>query len=411
MSPISKRLDGVSESATLKLNSMVQAMRASGVDVVNLTAGEPDFNVPEEAKQAVIEALNSNKSKYTPVGGIPELRKLVAEKTNRQQPSLAKLRAWTPEDVIVTNGGKQALINAFFALLDSGDEVIIPSPFWLSYPEMVKLAGGTPRLVRSSFESGFKMTPAQLREAILEGRGRVKMVVLNSPSNPTGVMYSRAELAALGQVLVDLPEASRVWVISDEIYDRITFGQIEFCSFGDACPALRERMITVNGMSKSAAMTGWRIGWTVAPKVVTQAMLTLQGQSTSGINALAQWASVAALKMPESAFSSQVESFRKRRDLTLEILGKAGKLKIVAPQGAFYVFVGVGNYLKPDSSKDSNGAKEDSLAFAERLLEGAKVAVVPGTPFGESEFFRISFALDEKSLRTGCQRIVDFLSG
>jgi aspartate aminotransferase len=401
---LARRLDGVSESATLKLNALVNSMKAKGVDVVNLTAGEPDFAVPPSAKDAVRAALDADRSKYTPSSGIPELREAVARKTNLQQPTLSKSRPWKASDVIVTNGGKQALFNTFMALLDPGDEVLIPSPYWLSYPEMVKIAGGIPKFIAAPYSQGFKITPAQLKAAL---GGRVKMLILNSPSNPTGAMYSRSELEALGRVLLESPGAQGVWVVSDEIYDRIVYndkGDLPFCSFLDAVPALRNRTVTVNGMSKSAAMTGWRIGWSVAPELVTQGMNTLQGQSTSGINALAQWASVAALRIPESEFAPQLESYRRRRDLCLEILRKAPKLEIFPPQGAFYAFLGVGSFLR----KGARG--EDSMGFAERMLEEARVAVVPGTPFGEPEFVRISYASDEKNLREGCSRIVEFLS-
>lgn len=391
---LSNRLEGVSESATLKLNATVQAMKSQGVDVINLTAGEPDFWVPDAAKEAVIEALQANRSKYTPVPGIPELREAVAKKTNAQQSSLSE--PWKASHVVVTNGGKQALFNALMAIVNPGDEVLISTPYWLSYPEMVKIAGGVPRFIHTSFSSGFKIQPAQLKEAL---NPKVKAVILNSPSNPTGVMYSKKEFAALADVLTRAPGAD-LWVISDEIYDRIILGDISFCSFLDAAPALRSRTITVNGMSKSAAMTGWRVGWSVAPENVTQAMITLQGQSTSGINALAQWASVAALKLPESAFASQVESFKKRSNLLLENLKKAAKIEMIRPDGAFYLFVGVGKYLRPG---------EDSIGFAQRLLEEAKVAVVPGTPFGAPEFIRLSFATDEKSIQEGSNRILRYL--
>lgn len=394
---LAKRLEGVSESATLKLNAAVQAMKAQGIDVVNLTAGEPDFNVPEAAKKAVIDALSANRSKYTPAAGIPELRAAVADKTNAQQPEVARVAAWKGADVIITNGGKQALFNAFLALLNPGDEVLIPSPYWLSYPEMVKLAGGIPKFIAAPFSQGFKIHPAQLKAALTP---KVKMIVFNSPSNPTGATYTREEYAALGRVLTENPGAENIWIMSDEIYDRILLGDRPFCSFLSACPELRERTITVNGMSKSAAMTGWRVGWTVAPSAVTQGMITLQGQSTSNVNALAQWASLAALKLPESDFASQVASYRKRRDLCLETLRKSGKIKLFAPEGAFYVFLGIGSCLQPG---------EDSFGFAERLLEKAKVAVVPGTPFGEPEFVRISFATDERSLEEGCRRLVQFV--
>ncbi len=392
---LASRLNGVSESATLKLNAAVQAMKAQGIDVANLTAGEPDFNVPDAAKEAVVESLKLNRSRYTPVPGVIELRNQIVEKTNSQQPELPA--RWKATNVIVTNGGKQALYNTFMALLNPGDEVLIPAPYWLSYPEMVKLAGGTPRFIESKFENDYKITPDQLRSAITP---KTKLIVFNSPSNPTGAMYSKAEYQALGKVLLEDANAKNVMVISDEIYDRITFDPEPFCSFLGACPALQERTITVNGMSKSAAMTGWRIGWSVASEAISQALNTLQGQSTSGINALAQWASIASLKLPESTFASQVQSFRERRDLTLEILKKAGKIDIVKPAGAFYLFLGVGSYLR---------SGEDSFAFAEELLEKAQVAVVPGTPFGAPQSVRISYATDQATLIKGCEKIVEFV--
>lgn len=398
---LSSRLDNVSESATLKLNSAVLAMKAKGIDVINLTAGEPDFPVPQAAKDAVIEALQKDRSKYTPAAGIPELRQAVADKTNRQQPSVAQARPWKPSEVVLTNGGKQAIFNAMLALLNPGDDVLIPSPYWLSYPEMAKLAGAVPKFIHAPYEQGFKITPAQLREG-LKSSPRARLLILNSPSNPTGAMYSREEFAALGQVLLGEPNAAGIWVLSDEIYDRIALGDTRFCSFLDAAPGLRDRSITVNGMSKSAAMTGWRIGWSVAPEALTQGIITIHGQSTSNINALAQWASLAALKLPESEFAGQVATYRRRRDICLEILRKSGKIKVFAPEGAFYVFMGIGAALK---------AGEDSFGFAERLLEAEKVAVVPGTPFGEPSFVRISFATDERSLREGCERIVRFAEG
>lgn len=394
---LARRLDGVSESATLRLNATVQSMKSQGVDIANLTAGEPDFWVPDAAKEAVIEALKANQSKYTPVAGVMELREAIAQKTNRQQPQFTASHPWKAANVVVTNGGKQALFNACMSLLDPGDEVLIPSPYWLSYPEMVKLAGGIPKFISSSFSQGFKIGPAQLKGAL---GPKVKLLILNSPSNPTGAMYSRQEYAALADVLLNTPGAENIWVVSDEIYDRIILDDQPFCSFLDAAPQLRNRTITVNGMSKSAAMTGWRIGWSVASERITQAMLTLQGQSTSGINALAQWASIAALKLPEDFFAPQVERFRKRRNLMMEYLKKAGKLDLGVPAGAFYVFVGIGKYLKPG---------EDSIEFAQKVLEEAKVAVVPGTPFGEPEFIRLSFSTDEKSIQVGCARLVDYL--
>ncbi len=393
---IAKRLDGVSESATLKLNAAAQAMRARGEDVVNLTAGEPDFNVPDASKVAAENAIRSNKSKYTPVPGIQELRERVAKKTNAQQPSVAKTQPWTGGNVVVSNGGKQAIFNTLFALIDPGEEVLIPAPYWLSYPEMARLCGGVPVSVSSSFESGYKVTVADLKKVATP---KSRVLILNSPSNPTGATYTREEFAAIGQWLLEDPIGKNIMVISDEIYDRILFTDRPFASFLESTPALRSRVITVNGMSKSAAMTGWRIGWTVADAWVTSAIQTMQGQMTSGINAIAQYASVAALDLPEADFAEQVKSFRERRDLTLDILRKAEKLKVHRAMGAFYAFVDAGAYLKPG---------EDSFGLAEAILSEVKVAVVPGTPFGAPTALRLSFATDIESLRKGCDRLVTF---
>ncbi len=390
---LSDRLNGVSESATLALNAAVQAMKAQGIDVVNLTAGEPDFPVHESAKEAVRKALDANKNKYTPVAGIPELRAAIAEKTNRDQPGLAT--RWKGTDVVVTNGGKQALYNAMQALLNPGDEVVVIAPYWLSYPEMAKIAGATSRILSPTFADGFKVKPAELKAAI---NARTKMVIFNSPSNPSGVTYSRDELRALGEVIL-ASEFKDVWVLSDEIYDQIVFPPLEFCSFLRACPELQSRTITFNGMSKSGAMTGWRVGWAVGPKLAMDGISVLQGQSTSGINALAQWASLAVLALPSQVFDANRAIYQKRRDLALEILRKQSKLEVVVPEGAFYLFVGVKRFLREG---------EDSMGFAQRLLDSEKVAVVPGTPFGAPTFLRLSFATDEKSIQDGCDRIVRF---
>ncbi len=392
---IAKRLDGVSESATLKLNALVQSMRARGEDIVNLTAGEPDFAPPEEAKAAVRKALDENKNKYTPVAGIPELRERIAKKTNVQQPSVvAKFGEWKAADVVVSNGGKQAIYNVLMSLLNPGDEVVIPSPYWLSYPEMVKLAEGKPVIIDGKAEKKFKVGVEDLRKAITP---RTKVLILNSPSNPTGTTYTREEFTAIGKFLAE--EAPNVWVISDEIYDRILFESTAFVSFLDAAPLLRNRAVTVNGLSKSAAMTGWRIGWTVAPPELTQALLTLQGQSTSGINSLAQYAGVAALDLAEEKFAEMVSAFKRRRRMALEILAKAEKLKVVPPEGAFYVFLGVEAFVK---------AGEDSMSLSETLIREAKVAVVPGTPFGAPNWVRMSIATDDETLRKGCERLVEY---
>ncbi|MBC7385017.1 MAG: pyridoxal phosphate-dependent aminotransferase [Cryobacterium sp.] len=396
-SAIAKRLDGVSESATLKLNALVQAMRARGEDVINLTAGEPDFAPPEAAKAAIRKALDENRNKYTPVGGLPELRERVAKKTNAQQPEVvSRFGEWKGSDVVVSNGGKQAIYNVMMSLLNPGDEVIIPAPYWLSYPEMVKLAEGVPVFIQSREDRKFKIGVDELRAAVTP---KTKILILNSPSNPTGSTYTKGEFEAIGAYLVK--EAPHVWVISDEIYDRILFQDGKFHSFLDAAPELRNRAVTVNGLSKSAAMTGWRIGWTVAPPELTSAILTLQGQSTSGINSLAQYAGVAALDLPEDSFTEMVSAFKRRRRIALEILAKAAKLKVFPPEGAFYVFLGIEAFLKEG---------EDAMQLSETLIREAKVAVVPGGPFGAPLWVRMSIAMDDETLKKGCERLVSFFT-
>jgi aspartate aminotransferase len=397
--PLAKRLDEITESVTLKLNAIASDLKAKGVDVINLTAGEPDFNVHEDAKRAVVDALERNQSKYTPVPGIPELLKAVAEKTNAQQKEIGNEKnAWKPENVIVSNGGKQALFNSFLAILNPGDEVLIPQPFWLSYPEMVKILGGVPRTVSTHYENSFKVTPQSLSEAL---GPKVRALVLNSPGNPTGNLYSKKEFQALAKVLKEHPHGKNVWIISDEIYDRIILSETPFCSFLDAAPELQSQTITINGLSKSAAMTGWRLGWAVAPRLLISALSKIQGQSTSGINSLTQWAGVAALNLPESEFQTQIEAFRRRKDLLLDILKKNGKIKISPPEGAFYAFIGIEAFLKEG---------EDSVVFCEKLLQKARVAAVPGTPFGAPNWIRFSFAIDDASLQEGCERFIQFLS-
>jgi aspartate aminotransferase len=391
---LSSRVRGLKESSTLKINAMVNRMKQEGKVVFNLTAGEPDFPPPEEAKAAVREALDKNQSKYTPTAGIQELRELIAQKTNRQQPASSGTRPWAAKDVVVANGGKQAIFNSIFALVDSGDEVILGAPYWLSYPEMVKAAGGVSRVINTTAESGYQMTADQLKAAITP---KTRLLILNSPSNPTGSVYSRSALERLGAVLRSHPE---IWVLSDEIYDRIEFRRGAWCSFLNACPELRDRTVTVNGLSKSGAMTGWRVGWSLTPDSLTPALIALQGHSTSGICSLSQWAAIASLKIPEEAFEFQRLEYLNRRNLALELLQKSEKMKVYEPEGAFYLFLDCSPVLR--DGQDANG-------LAEKLLQEAGVAVVSGVDFGAPKCLRISFATDPKTLAEGCRRIVDCL--
>jgi len=390
---ISKRVRELKESSTLKVNALVNRLKAEGKEVFNLTAGEPDFPPPEESKKAVIEAVAKNLSKYTPTAGIPELRDLIAARTNASQPSVAAQSPWSGADVVVCNGGKQAIFNAVFALVDEGDEVIFGAPFWLSYPEMVKAAGGTSVVIPTDAEAGYRISPAQLEGAITP---KTKLLILNSPSNPTGAVYSLAELQSLGAVLDRHPG---VWVLSDEIYDRIEFKKGAWTSFLEANPRLRERTVTVNGLSKSGAMTGWRVGWSVTPKALTPALISLQGHSTSGICSLSQAAAVASLKLPPGNFEPQRLEYLHRRNLALEVLKKSAKIKVYEPEGAFYLFVDCARLLR--DGQDANG-------LAERILQETKVAVVSGVDFGAPRCIRISFATDEATLLEGVRRLVRY---
>jgi aspartate aminotransferase len=390
---ISSRVRNLKESSTLKVNALVNRMKAEGMEVWNLTAGEPDFPPPEAAKNAVMDAVKKNQSKYTPTAGIPELRELIAGRTNAQQPSIAASRPWKAVDVVVTNGGKQAIFNAIFALVDSGDEVIFGAPYWLSYPEMVKAAGGTPIVLETRAGEGYRIRAAQLEAAITP---KTKLLILNSPSNPTGSIYPGSELQALGAVLKKHPG---VWILSDEIYDRIEFVKGAWTSFLEANPELRDRTVTVNGLSKSGAMTGWRVGWSIAPGSLTPSLVSLQGHTTSGICSLSQAAAVASLKLPASDFESQRLEYLNRRNLALEVLGKSAKIKVYEPEGAFYLFVDCDSLLQ--DGQDANG-------LAERILQESKVAVVSGVDFGAPKCIRISFACDPETIREGCARLVGF---
>ncbi len=391
---LSSHVKKLQESATLKINARVNRMKQDGKKVFNLTAGEPDFAPPEAAKKAVIDAVNQNQSKYTPTPGIMELRELIAKKTNAQQPTIASKNPWKASDVVVTNGGKQAIFDVIFSLIDQGDEVIIPSPFWLSYPEQVKAASGTPVMIQSESKNGYLISAEMLERAITP---RTKLLIMNSPSNPTGALYTKDELQSLGSVLKKHPN---VFVLSDEIYDAIVFEKGTWCSFGEACPELRDRLITVNGLSKSGAMTGWRIGWSVTPEFLTPALVALQGHSTSGICSLSQAAAVASLKMAPESFEPQRKEYLNRRNLALEVLRKSAKIEVYEPKGAFYLFVDVKRVLK--ENQDANG-------FAEKLLEEKQVAVVSGVDFGAPTCIRLSFALDEKTLVEACQLIVQYV--
>jgi aspartate aminotransferase len=389
---IAKRLEKIKPSATLALAAKAAQLKAEGKDVIGLAVGEPDFETPQHIRDAAKKAMDEGKTKYTPVPGTPELRKAVSAKFKREN----NLN-YTPEQIIVSTGGKQVLYNAFMATLNPGDEVVVPAPYWLSYPEMISLCEGKPVVVKTTPESGFKMSPEQLDSAITD---KTKWVVLNSPSNPTGAAYTRDELAALGEVLKKHPH---VWILTDDIYEHLTYDQFKFSTIAEVTPELYDRTLTVNGCSKAYAMTGWRIGYAGGPVELIREMSKVQGQSTSNPSSISQAAAVAALNGDQSYLVEWRAKFQERRDLVVSALSKADGLSCTAPEGAFYVFVSCEGVI---GKKTPEGKTIDTDAdFAAYVLDKHNVAVVPGAEFGMSPYFRISYALSKETLAKACERI------
>ncbi len=387
---ISERLAGLEESVTLAITARAKAMKAEGMDVIGFGAGEPDFATPSNIREAAKRAIDEGCTRYTPVGGIPELKKAVIEKF-RMENGLD----YTPSEVIVSCGAKHSLYNIFQAMLDPGDEVIIPSPYWVTYPAVVSLAGGRPVIVRTSAEGGFKMGPEALGEAITE---RTRAVIINSPSNPAGVLYSEGELAALAEVALE----RGIVIVSDEIYERITYGGKRAVSIASLSEDVKARSIIVNGVSKTYAMTGWRIGYAAGPEPVIKAMTRLQSQSTSNPASISQWAAVEALTGPQDSVTKMVSHFSKRRDAIVSGLNAIPGIRCVEPDGAFYVFV---DFSAHYGGRHSAGEVRGSLDMAAYLLEGVGTALVPGVAFGEGGFWGISFAVPSANDLGGVQRI------
>jgi aspartate aminotransferase len=389
---IATRLDKIKPSATLALAAKAQELKAEGKDVIGLAVGEPDFDTPDFIKNAAKKAMDDGKTKYTPVPGTPELRKAVAEKFKRENNL-----TYTPEQIIVSTGGKQVLYNAFMATLNPGDEVVIAAPYWLSYPEMVALAEGTPVIVQTAQSDGFKMTAAQLEKAITPN---TKWVIINSPSNPTGAAYSADELAALGAVLKKHPH---VWVLTDDIYEHLVYDNFKFATIAQVVPELYDRTLTVNGVSKAYAMTGWRIGYAGGPVELIKAMNKVQGQSTSNASSISQAAAMAALNGDQKFLSDWRHIFQKRRDLVVGMLNQASGIKAVASEGAFYVFASCEGVIGRVTPEGKTIATDSD--FAAYLLEKHNLVVVQGVEFGLSPYFRVSYALSEDTLTKACERI------
>ena len=388
-------LDRVKPSATIAVTDKARVLKAAGRNVIGLGAGEPDFDTPANIKLAAIQAIEAGKTKYTAVDGIPELKEAIIAKFRRENDLTYK-----PNQVIVGTGGKQVLYNALMATINPGDEVIIPAPYWVSYPEMVALAGGEPVAVVCPAEHGFKLQPPDLEKAITP---KTKWNILNSPSNPTGAAYTRAELKAITDVLVKHPQ---VWVMTDDMYEHLVYDDFVFATPAQVEPKLFDRTLTVNGVSKAYCMTGWRIGYAGGPAELIKAMATIQSQSTSNPSSISQWASVEALNGPQDFIPVNNKMFKERRDLVVSMLNQAKGIDCPRPQGAFYVYPScAGTIGKSAPSGKSIGNDED---FVTELLEAEGVAVVQGSAFGLGPAFRISYAAKPSDLEDACKRIQRF---
>jgi aspartate aminotransferase len=395
MGLVSRTLERVKPSPTMAITNKAREMKAAGFDVIGLGAGEPDFDTPDNIKQAAIEAIKRGETKYTAVDGIPELKQAIAEKFARENGLDYK-----PAEITVGSGGKHVLYNALLATLDPGDEVIIPSPYWVSYPDIVLLAGAEPVIVETTLDENFKLTPEGLEKAITP---KTKWFIFNSPSNPTGAAYTRDEIKALTDVLL---RHERVWVLTDDIYEHLVYDGFEFSTPVQVEPKLKERALTLNGVSKAYSMTGWRIGYAGAPAELIKAIGKLQSQSTSNPCSISQWAALEALRGPQDFLKDWVKSFQERRDLVVSMLNQANGLSCPTPEGAFYVYPScAGTIGKKTPKGDTINSDED---FATLLLQEEGVAVVHGEAFGLSPFFRISYATSTEALEEACRRIQRF---
>lgn len=382
---LASRVNQVTPSLTLAIDSLAKEMKKNGEDVCSFSAGEPDFDTPTHIKAAAKKALDEGKTRYGPAAGEPGLRKAIAEKLLRDNQL-----AYNADNVIVTNGGKQSLYNLIMALIEAGDEVIIPAPYWLSYPEMVTLAGGTSVIVNTSLENHYKITPEQLEAAITP---KTKLFVLNSPSNPTGIVYTPEEIAALAKIVVE----KDILVVSDEIYEKILYDGAIHRSIASFGPEIFQRSIISNGFAKAFSMTGWRVGYIAGPVEIVKAMTKIQSHSTSNVCTFAQYGAIAALASPQDCIEEMVKAFSERRQYILERVRSLPGLNCPTPNGAFYVFIDI----------SQTGLK--SQDFCQKLLETQKVAAIPGIAFGADDCIRLSYATDLKTIEKGFDRIDQFI--
>ncbi len=392
---VAKRMSAISPSLTLAISAKAKAMKQAGENVVSFGVGEPDFNTPEHIIQAAKTALDNGHTKYTPSSGLLPLRKAICEKFKKDNGL-----DYEPSQIIVSNGAKHSIFNACYALLDEGDEVIIPSPYWLTYPEVVKVCGGTPVYIDCKKENKYKFSAEDLKKAITP---KTKMLIFNSPSNPTGAVYCETEVREIAKVC----EEAGIFVLADEIYEKLCYNGVKPFSIAKCSDKMKDLTITINGVSKTYAMTGWRIGYLAAPADVAKAIDSFQSHATSNASSISQYATIEALNAPEAEIQAMVNVFDKRREKLLKLIEGIDGVKAVEPDGAFYVMLVVSElYGKNYQGKELNG----SIAFADALLDSKKVATIPGISFGADDCLRLSYSLSEEDIEEGLQRIAEFVA-
>ena len=395
---LARSLDRIEPAQTIAANQRARDLKAKGRDVIALGAGEPDFDTPDNIKDAAIAAIRRGETKYTAVEGIPELRRAIAAKFKRENNL-----DYAPEECFVAPGGKAVIFHAMLSSLNPGDEVIIPAPYWVSYPDIVRFAGATDVIVKTRMEDGFRLSPAQLEAAITP---KTKWLMFNQPCNPSGACYTREQIRALADVLLKHP---KVWVLADDMYEHLTYDDFRFATVADVEPRLRDRTLTMNGVSKAYAMTGWRIGYCAGPLPLIKAMAKLQSQTVSNPASISQWASVEALNGPQDFIPEFRRTFQERRDLVVSMLNQAKGVECSRPEGAFYVFARIGKLIGSVAPSGKRIEKDED--FTNELLETEGVAAVHGAAFGLSPFFRVSYASSTEALEEACRRIQRFCAG
>ena len=392
---LAESLGRIQPSPTIAVTQKARDLKAAGRDVIGLGAGEPDFDTPDNIKEAAIAAIRRGETKYPPVEGIPDLRKAIAAKFKRENGL-----DYTVAQTFVAPGGKAIIFNALLATINPGDEVIVPAPYWVSYPDIALLAGGKPVVIETRLEDGFRLTPEALEKAITP---KTKWLIFNQPSNPTGACYSRDQLKALTDVLLKHPQ---VWILTDDMYEHLIYGGFKFHTVAQVEPRLYDRTLTMNGVSKAYAMTGWRIGYCAGHEGLIKAMSKLQSQSATSASSISQWASVEALNGPQDFIAERAKAFEERRDLVVSMLNQANGIECPSPEGAFYVYPSIRKLIGKKTANGKTIATDED--FAAELLEAEGVAVVHGAAFGLSPFFRISYATSNKLLEEACARIQRF---